>query len=168
MQIRKTIQFLTIIIITSLMSACGSLLGSSAVPIGELPVYPDAVELEAGNSLLADTLARNEATDAAVRQAAGVGGSTEQRGFQLPAGATWDEVNSYYAKELEANGWSSGLGGIAGGLIDVNEVMKAANQGNDAFNTAIWSKDKQNLTVMMIIDPTNPQEKALLLSLATQ
>ncbi len=165
---RSFILLSSLIILAGLMLGCSSILGSEPVSIDALPVYPDAVALEEGDNILADTLAQNTQTDAAVREAAGVGGSTVQRAFQLPENVTWDEVNSFYSKELEAGGWSSGLGGIAGGLVDMNEVMAAANQGDSGFNTTIWSRDDQTLTIVMIADPTSPGGKGLLLSLSTQ
>jgi hypothetical protein len=152
--------------------ACNSLLpfsfGSSPAAISELPVYPNAVELKEGESNIGDTLAQNMQQDAAMRQAIGVGGQTEQRGFTLPSETTWDQVKAFYEKELTAGGWSSGLGGIANSVVDVNAMMEAANQGNELFKTALWSKGKQTLTVVMVTDPTDETQKQLILSLSTQ
>ncbi len=146
------------------------LFGGGAVAIGDLPVYPGATELKEGESNIGDTLAQNMEQDAAMRQAMGALGSgkVEQKGFQLPADATWDQVKSFYSKELEGAGWSSGLGGIAGSMVDVNAMMEAANQGNELFQTAIWSKSKQNLTVVMVTDPTDQTQKQLIFSLSSQ
>lgn len=161
---------ISLIILSAL--ACNSILpfGSSAVAISDLPVYPNAAELKAGESVIGDTLAQNEEQDAAMREALGAlgSGSTEQRGFQLPGDATWEQVKSFYEKELSAAGWSSGVGGFASNFVDVNAMMEAANQGNELFQTAIWSKDKQTLTVVMMTDPTDQAQKQLILSLSTQ
>jgi hypothetical protein len=147
-----------------LLTACGG--GATAVK--DLPVYTGAVELKPGESTVGDTLAKNMQQDTALRQAMGTSGKTEQKGFKLPADTTWDQINAFYDKELKAAGWSSGLGGIAGSFIDMNAVMKAANEGNDLFKTAIWSKDKQTLAVVMTKNPTDPNDVELLLSLSTQ
>ncbi len=147
-----------------LLTACSG----GATAIKDLPVYTGAVELKPGESTVGDTLAKNMQQDAALRQAMGAGGKTEQEGFRLPAETSWDQVNAFYDKQLKAAGWSSGLGGIAGSIVDLNAVMKAANEGNDLFKIAIWSKDKQTLSVVMTTSPTDPNDEELLLSLSTR
>lgn len=171
MQTKLSIQPFLISLVVLTLLACNSLLpfgGTSAVAMSDLPAYPSAVELKPGESVIGDTLADNEAQDAALRQAAGVGGQTEQRGFQLPAEATWDQVKGFYDKELTAAGWQSGLGGIANNFVDVDAVLEQTNQSNEAFQTAIWSKGKQTLSVVMITNPTDATKKELILSLSTQ
>ena len=151
--------------------ACSSILpfGGSAATLSDVPVYPGATELVEGESNIADTLAKNVEQNEAMKQAmSGMGSTIDQKGFQLPAEATWEEVKAFYGKELEAAGWSSGLGGIAGGFVDVNAVMEAANQGNDLFQTTLWSKDKQTLTAVMVTDPTDTTQKQLIFSLSSQ
>lgn len=152
--------------------ACNSILpfGNSTASINDLPVYPDAVQLKEGENNIADTLAQNEEQNAALNQALGSlgGGNLEQRGFQLPSEATWEQVKGFYEKELGAAGWSSGLGGVANSFVDVNAIMETANQGNELFQTAIWSKDKQTLTLVMVTDPTDQTKKQLLFSLSTR
>ncbi len=135
---------------------------------GDLPKYPGAVELKVGDSAIGSTLAQNMKQDAAVRQAMGAGGKIEQTGFKLPVDATWEQVKSFYDKELKATGWESGLGGVAGGFVDINAVMGAANQGNNLFQTAMWSKGKQTLSVAMVIDPSDKKQKELILSLSSR
>ncbi len=153
--------FLAIFLV--ILPGCGG-----SVTSGDLPAYPGASELKAGESTIGSTLSQNMKQDAAVRQAMGVGGKIEQRGFKLPADATWEQVKSFYDKELKAGGWESGLGGAAGDFVDINAVMGAANQGNDLFQTAIWSKGKQTLTVAMIADPTDRKRQELVLSLSSR
>lgn len=145
-------------VITAL-SACGGASSSK-----DLPRYPGATELKAGESTVGDTLAKNMEQDAAMRKAMGAGGKTEQLGFRLPGDATWDKVKAFYDQELKANGWESGLGGMAGGFIDINAVMGAANQGNELFQTSMWSRNKQTLTVVMAAGPSGQRELILSLS----
>jgi hypothetical protein len=151
-----------VVVLVSL-SACGG-----SVSSGDLPKYPGATELKAGESAIGSTLAQNMKQDSAVRQAMGAGGKIEQKGFTLPGDASWEQVKAFYDKELKATGWESGLGGVAGGFVDVNAVMGAANQGNDLFQTSIWSKGKQTLTVAMIVSPTDRKQRELILSLSSQ
>jgi hypothetical protein len=152
--------------------ACNSILpfGKKAVAVGDLPAYPGATELKPGESVIADTLAQNVEQNEALKQAMGPlgSGNLEQRGFQLPAEATWEQVKSHYDTELGGAGWTSGLGGIAGSLVDVNAMMEAANQGNELFQTALWSKDKQTLAIVMMTDPTDPAKKEMIMSLSTR
>jgi hypothetical protein len=159
----KRIFFTVLAICLIVLPGCGG-----SVASGDLPTYPGAVELKAGTSAIGGTLAQNMKQDAGLRQAMGAGGKIEQRGFTLPADATWDQVKGFYDKELKAGGWQSGLGGAAGSIIDINAVMGAANQGNDLFQTAIWSKGKQTLTAAMIASPTGKKERQLILSLSSQ
>ena len=139
--------------------------GASTLTVSDLPVYPDAVALQPGEDPVADTLANNAEQDAALRGNLGVGGSVEQKAFRLPAGATWDQVKSFFDTELGADGWESGLGGIGGDIA--GDVLDQANAGNEFFQTGIWSKGKQNLTVIRSVDALNPDQPYLILSLAT-
>jgi len=145
------------------LSACGSNASSA-----DLPRFPGATELKAGGSAIGNTLAQNMKQDAALRQAMGAGGKTEQLGFKLPGDTNWEQVKAFYDKELKAGGWESGLGGVAGGFVDINAVMGAANQGNNLFQTAIWSKGKQTLTVAMVVSPTDNRQRELILSMSSQ
>ena len=143
MQTKKSFYLLVSLLALALL-ACNSILpfggGGSAATAGDLPVYPGAVELKEGESTIGDTLAQNMEQDAAIREALGAlgSGSTEQKGFQLPAEATWEQVKAFYEKELTAAGWQSGLGGIAGNMVDVNAMMEATNQSNEWFSHDPW------------------------------
>jgi len=165
MKLQKAlVPFLLLGVVVLSFAACGG----KAAGIGDLPVYTGAVELKAGDSAIGNTLANNTNQDAAMRKAMGAGGSTVQRGFTLPTDATWDTVKAFYEKELKASGWTSGLGGVAGGMFDVNSVMNTANQGNKMAQTEIFSKGKQTLTLLMTTNPIKTEEKTLILSLSTR
>lgn len=159
----STIFVLTLLVLSVALVACGS----KAATITDIPVYTGAVELQPGQSSLADTLSKNGAQDAAVRQALKTGGSVVQKGFTLPKDATWATVQAFYDDKMKAAGWANGLGGVAGQFVDVNKVLGAANQGNDLFQTTIYSKDKQTLTLIFLTDPTNKDNKQLIFSLAS-
>lgn len=156
--------FIMLAVVALVLAACGG-----AVATKDLPVYTGATELKAGESNIGDTLAKNVEQNAALKQAmGGMGSDLDQKGFQLPADATWDQVKAFYEKELDKAGWSKGLGGIANSFVDVNAIMETTNQDNELFKTAIWSKGKQTLTIVMITDPTDNAKKQLLLSLSSQ
>jgi hypothetical protein len=144
--------------LTLILAACG---GSSAVAVDDLPAYPDAVRLQAGEDPIADTLAQNMALNSSL----GMGGSIEQVAFRLPEGTTWDDLNGFLSTELKAAGWETGMGGPGGAIA--SQALTSANTGNDLFQTAMWNKGKQILTVYRLADPNNPDQPYLIVSLNT-
>lgn len=145
-----------------LLAACGG----KAATIADIPAYPDAVPLEPGVDPVADTLVNNMVQDAQVRSSVGAGGQIEQKAYRLPAGTTWEQVQSFYNDKLGGDGWENGLGGIAGNLA--GDIMNSVNEGNDMFQTGIWSKDKQTLTLIRVADSVTGEDSFfLILSLAT-
>ena len=155
----KKLAFLLVILVV--LAACGG-----AVAIGDIPAYPDATALEPGTDPVADTLVDNMVQDAQIRNSAGVGGQIEQMAYRLPEGASWENIESFYNDKLGDDGWESGLGGIAGNIA--GDVMSSVNQGNDLFQTAIWSQGKQTLTLIRVAqDATADGDFLLIMSLAT-
>lgn len=104
--------------------------------------------------------------DTATRAAAGAGCSTAQRGFSLPAGATWDDVEGFYTGRLAALGWQEGVGGPGGDLA--GQVVAQASQGDELFQTAIYSKGSQVLNVVRVASPVDPGVVELVLSLSAR
>jgi hypothetical protein len=139
------------------LTACG---GSAPAALTDIPAYPGATELKPGESVLGDTLAQNNQGDAALRGQLGVGGSTDQKGYRLPSEATWDEVKGFYDEKLQAGGWSTNS--------LVSGIMDQANQGNDLFRSANWQRGQQNVTVIMLMSPTDADQKELVVSLSSQ
>jgi hypothetical protein len=158
----RLLALLTLLVSALLLGACGS----KPVAIADLPVYPGATELKPGESNIADTLKNNGQQDAAMRQAVGVGGSTEQKGFDLPAEASWDQVKAFYTDKLKAGGWAEGMGGPGGDIA--SQAMAQANQANTMVQTNIYSKGKQTLSVIRLADPIDTAKVQLILSLSSQ
>ena len=155
-----------------LLAVCATLLlalaacGGGNATVADLPTYPDAVRLQAGEDPIADTLAQNMAQNAAMTSGmGGLGGSIEQVAFRLPAGTTWDQLNGFLSTELKAAGWSEGMGGPGGNLA--SQALASANAGNDMFQTAMWNKGKQVVTVFRLVDPNNASQPYLIVSLNT-
>lgn len=162
MKSRSTLAItLLFIFAAAILSACGS----KAVEISDLPVFPNATALQPGDDPIADTLANNAEQDAALRGNIGIGGSVKQQAYRLPEGTSWDDVKSFFNGELDSAGWDQGLGGIAGNIA--GDALESANAGNEYFQTTIYSKGKQNLTVFRMVDATNPDQPYLILSLAS-
>lgn len=143
-----------------LLAACGSPTAS----LSDIPAFTGATELVAGEDPIADTMVQNMQQDAELRTQIGVGGSIEQKAYRLPTTASWDTVKSFYATTLEGDKWESGLGGPGGNLA--SSIMESASAGNDLFQTAVWSRGKQNITIVRTVDPTNAENVFLVLSLA--
>jgi hypothetical protein len=157
---------------TLLFTLCATLLlaltacGGGDVTVADLPTYPDAVRLQAGEDPIADTLANNMAQNSAMTSGmGGLGGSIEQVAFRLPAGTTWDQLNGFLSTELDAAGWGTGMGGPGGDLA--SQALASANAGNDMFQTAMWNKGDQILTVFRLTDPNNAEQPYLIISLNT-
>jgi hypothetical protein len=145
--------FVSVLMLVALsLSACSMIGGTSPVALGDLPAYPGRI---------ADTLAKNGSTDAAMRNAVGVGGKTEQRGFSASKDTTWDAVKKFYDDKLTSTGW----GAPAGNAI-TNNILSQVNQQNDMFQTVIYSRGKQTLSVIRLADPIS-KEVTLILSLTT-
>ena len=89
----KNAIFAVLAVCLIVLPGCGG-----SVTSGDLPTYPGAVDLKAGASGIGNTLAQNMKQDAALRQAMGTGGKIEQRGFTLPAEATWEQVKGSMTK----------------------------------------------------------------------
>lgn len=152
---------LPLMLFVFILAACGA----KPATIADLPVYPNATALNPGDDPVADTLVQNMAQDAQIRTSAGVGGSIEQKAFRVGADASWDAVNKFFTDELTGNGWQSGMGGPGGDIA--NDIMNQVNTDNDLFQTTIFSKGKQSLTIVRMTDPSNPEAVYLILSLAT-
>ena len=131
--------------------ACG---GGAPATLADIPAYSGANELKPGESTIADTLVQN------MQQSQAMGAKIEQKGYNLPKDAQWEKVNSFYEEKLKASGWATNS--------TINSVMAQANAGNDMVKVANWQKGKQNLSIIMVTDPINPDTKQLILSLASQ
>lgn len=148
----------------AMMTACGG--GGAAMEIKDLPVYPGATELKPGESRIAETLQKNMEQDAQIRNAVGSGGKTEQKGFKIPADASWDKVKTFYTDKLKATGWSEGIGGPGGAIA--NNVLNQVNAQNSAFQNTIYSKGNQTLAVFRMADPTDKSSVVVIASLSTR
>jgi hypothetical protein len=152
---------ITMALLLFVLAACGS----KTATIEEIPAFTGATALVPGEDPVADTLVQNMEQDAQLRTQVGVGGSIEQKAYRLPADASWDAVKSFYADALEGDGWESGLGGPGGDLA--SGIMDSVNTGNEFFQTAIWSRGDQTITIIRNVDPTNAENVMLMMSLAT-
>ena len=90
----------------------GSLALSVSAPItidrndeGQLVVErPDDERVSRSLHGLTRTLVNNMVQDAQVRSSVGAGGQIEQKAYRLPAGTTWEQVQSFYNDKLGGDG----------------------------------------------------------------
>lgn len=144
------------------LAACG---GSDPIGMSDVPAYPEATAMVAGQDPIADTLLSNMEQDAALRGSMGVGGKIEQMAYRLPAGTTWAQVESFYKEKLEADGWVVGMGGPGGDIAA--QALASTNASNDSLQTMMWSRDNQVITVIRNGMSSNADELFLLISLNT-
>jgi hypothetical protein len=161
----KTRTALLIPLLLAFLSIAFVACGSKPATVSDIPVYSGASALEPGQDRIADTLIQNMEQDASVRANLGVGGNMEQKAYRLPKDSTWEQVKSFYEQELAAAGWKSGVGGPGGSLA--SGIMESASAGNPLFQTALWSRGKQTLTLVRSVDPTNESGVYLIMSLNT-
>ncbi len=135
-----------------IMTACAG--GGAPAKLADIPAFTGATELKPGESTIADTLVKN------MQQNQALGANIEQKGFSLPKDSEWTQINGFYEEKLKASGWSTNA--------TINNVMAQASTGNDMVKMANWQKGKQNLSIIMVTDPINPDTKQLIMSLATQ
>lgn len=156
MNIRIPLALAIIVFSLFTLVGCG---GSAPATLGVIPTYTGATELKPGENAVADTLVKNMEQNQALTGQLGVNAKIEQKAFTLPAGATWNDVKKFYDEQLNSSGWSSNS--------MVGNIMAQANAGNNQFQIANWQKGKQNLSVIMIADPTGDNTKMLITSLAS-
>ncbi len=159
MKARILFAMMVLALTLAVMTACGG--GAQAIKIGDVPVYPGATELQPGDSKIADTLAKNSQQITAMTKSMGAGGQTDQKGFSLPADASWDAVKKFYDDKLKSTGWSEPNS-------TASNVLAQMNAQNDAFQTVIYQRGNQSLSVIRVmIDPTS-KEAVLIFSLTTR
>jgi hypothetical protein len=126
------------------LTACGA--PAPAATLADVPAFTGATELKPGENPIADTLVEN------MKQAGTMGTSLEQKVFAAPADAGWDAVKSFYDGKLGESGWKPAS-------------MPVAMPANDMFQLAIYQRGSQNLTVMLLTDPSS-SDKFLIYSLS--
>jgi hypothetical protein len=148
---------LALILTLFTLAACGT---PAAATLNDIPAFTGATELSAADGGVGGTLANNNQVDQQIRQSMGAGGKVEQKGFKLPAETTWDQVKKFYDEKLQAAGWSTNS--------LVSGIMEQANQNNPVFRISNWQRNGQNVSVVLLTSPTDPQDKKLIVSLSTQ
>lgn len=151
----NTKRFIGFILVLAALVAVLAACGGAPATMNDIPALPGATALDAK---IASTLASNMQQAAALGQSMGVNVKVEQKGYSVAKETTWDQVKGFYTDKLKAAGWESNS--------MVSNVMAQANAVNSAYQTEMWKKGNQTLTVILLTDPING-DKNVLLSLAS-
>ncbi len=148
MNYRKLMFVVALLVVSAVaLTACGG--GTQPVALNDIPAYAGAKEFKPGESQIGDTLAKNMQTNASLTQAMGTGGKLEQKGFQLPDGTSWDQVQKFYDDKLKSTGWNTDA--------TTASVLAAVNQANDTFQTATYLRGNQTLAIIRMVEPISKQ-----------
>lgn len=128
--------------------------GDGAATLASIAAPDGATELDAN---VAKTLGNNNAASAILSAQLGTGGKTEQKGYDLPADADWNNIKSFYDGKF--GDWDKNS--------QLASALDAVNSSNPLFKIANWQKDGQNVSVIMITDPIDATKKQLIVSLHT-
>jgi hypothetical protein len=113
----RTIGLLVLsVVVLMLTVACG---GGEPVTMSEVPVYPNAEPMAAGENSMADML--SETLSGAVGEQL----SSEINLYRLPADADWPAIEEFYTNELADTDW---------------EAAEELAQQNEAINVTGWSR----------------------------
>lgn len=128
--------------------------GDGAATLDSIAAPDGATELDAN---VAKTLGNNNAASAILSAQLGTGGKTEQKGYDLPADADWNNIKGFYDGKF--GDWDKNS--------TLASALDAVNSSNPLFKIANWQKDGQNVSVIMITDPIDATKKQLIISLHT-
>lgn len=122
--------------VLALLSALAVLLvacqPSEPVAMSDLPLYPGAQPLAAGENETADQIL--SLLDAALEESTGEGTTIESALYTLPQGESWESVRAFYERELANTAW---------------KPASEMEQDRTNFQSAGWARGK------------GPQEQAL-------
>lgn len=75
--------------------------GGSPVAIDAIPVLPEAAPLARGDNALADVVADTLESSLSER------GTVELQLYSVPAGVSWDAIDSFYTTSLDGSDWAA-------------------------------------------------------------
>ncbi|MCU0490300.1 MAG: hypothetical protein MUD01_01735 [Chloroflexaceae bacterium] len=114
--------------------------GGQAATMSAIPIFPNTVPLQAGESKMADLFANT------LTRMVGEKLKADVRMYSLPPKSSWDSINAFYAEQLNGTDWKS------------NSQLA---QQNAAISIAGWTRggfaSEQVLMVGRGSDPLNGQ-----------
>ena len=162
MHFRLTTLFVALLAVLTI-SACsvqagGRVIGGQPVDIGELPIYPGATELSAGQSKIIDPVFAPVQRETPPFIGLGIEVLKTQRNFSVPKDATFDQIKAFYSDKLLAGGWREDP---AMRVFTTNANTHSADEQG-----AIWVRVDQSLLMVLLRDAATGNQE-LTLSLAT-
>jgi hypothetical protein len=136
----------------------GRVIGGQPVTIGELPTFPGATELNAGESKIVDPVFGPAQRETPPFIGLGIEVDKSQRNFRVPRETTFDEIKAFYADKLLAGGWREDPA--------MRVFTGAANERLDNIQGSIWLRVDQSLLLVLVTDAATG-DKELTLSMAT-
>lgn len=98
MRTSKRILPVIVVLLMGVVVGCGA----KPVTLSDVPIYPGAEPLAAGQNQIADPMV------ARMELLAGQSGLyAEMERYAVPAGATWSDIRTFYQEALSGDGWTS-------------------------------------------------------------
>ncbi len=162
--IKLTTLLVASILLTLSIAACsiptgGRVIGGQPIDISELPTYPAATELSAGQSVLIEQTFGPAQRETPPFIGLGIEVEKEQRNFRVPSGTTFADVKAFYADKLLSGGWREDPA--------MREFTNNANSQVQNLQGAIWVRIDQTLLIVLATDAATG-DKEMTLSLATR
>lgn len=137
----------------------GRVIGGQPIAISELPTYPGATELSAGESKVIDPLFGPAQRETPPFIGLGIEVEKAQRNFRVPRETTFADVKAFYSDKLLAGGWREDAA--------MREFTDNANAQAKNMQGAIWVRVDQSLLLVLATDAATG-EKEVTLSVATR
>lgn len=158
------IGFILSVVLGLTLAACtiptgGRVIGGQPVAISELPTYPGATELSAGQSKIIDPLFAPAQRETPPFIGLGIEVEKSQRNFSVPPETKFADIKAFYSDKLLAGGWREDAA--------MREFTNSANTAMQDLQGAIWVRVDQTLLIVLATDPTTGQ-KEVTLSMATR
>jgi hypothetical protein len=97
MKVSKLILGVVLLVLVGGIVGCGA----DSVTLSEIPVYPGAEPLATGENQIADPMV------ARMELLAGQSGLyAEMERYAVPAGATWNDIRTFYEEQMSDGGWT--------------------------------------------------------------
>jgi hypothetical protein len=155
---------LALVVILLTLASCsiptgGRVIGGQPIVISELPTYPGATELSAGQSSVIDPIFGAAQRETPQFIGLGIEVVKEQRNFKVSTETTFSDLKAFYGDKLLAGGWREDAA--------IREFTNNANLQVENMQGAIWNRIDQTLLVVLATDATTG-DKEFTLSLSTR
>jgi hypothetical protein len=148
MKRQRTILIVSLGVLILAVACCR---GNTPVVMSDILVYPGVTATEAGDDPLVDAVVANMKETASSKNIA-----TEIKTYNLPDGATWDDVKGFYDEKLEGTDW---------------EFADELTEDSEEFKTIGWQRGpsyKEQLLVVAYLPDIFGEGATLIIMLFTE